>query len=36
MKYNFATMIKGLGGTSTNIDALDITSPIKDSAVYPQ
>lgn len=36
MKYNFATMIKGLGGTSTNIDAVDITSPIKDNAVYPQ
>ncbi len=36
MKYNFATMIKGLGGTSTNIDAVDITSPLKDSAVYPQ
>jgi manganese/iron transport system substrate-binding protein len=36
MKYNFATMINGLGGTSTNIDAVDITSPIKDNAVYPQ
>lgn len=36
MKYNYATMIKGLGGTSTNIDAVDITSPIKDNAVYPQ
>lgn len=36
MQYNFATMIKGLGGTSTNIDAVDITSPIPDSAVYPQ
>lgn len=36
MQYNFATMIKGLGGTSTAIDAVDITSPIKDNAVYPQ
>jgi ABC-type Zn uptake system ZnuABC Zn-binding protein ZnuA len=36
MKYNFATMINGLGGTSTNIDAVDITSPIEDNAVYPQ
>jgi manganese/iron transport system substrate-binding protein len=36
MKYNFATMINGLGGTSTNIDAVDVTSPIKDNAVYPQ
>jgi hypothetical protein len=29
-------MIKGLGGTSTNIDSVDITSPIMDNAVYPQ
>lgn len=36
MQYNFATMIKGLGGTSTAIDAVDITSPIQDNAVYPQ
>lgn len=36
MKYNYATMINGLGGTSTNIDAVDITSPIVDQASYPQ
>jgi ABC-type Zn uptake system ZnuABC Zn-binding protein ZnuA len=36
MQYNFATMIKGLGGTSTNIDSVDITSPFADNAVYPQ
>jgi len=36
MQYNFATMIKGLGGTSTAIDAVDITSPIQDNSVYPQ
>jgi hypothetical protein len=36
MKYNYATMIKGLGGTSTNIDAVDITSPVTDQASYPQ
>jgi manganese/iron transport system substrate-binding protein len=36
MKYNYATMIKGLGGTSTNIDAVDVTSPVVDQASYPQ
>jgi len=36
MKYNYATMVKGLGGTSTNIDAVDITSPVTDQASYPQ
>jgi hypothetical protein len=29
-------MITGLGGTATNLEALDITSSVKDSAVYPQ
>jgi ABC-type Zn uptake system ZnuABC Zn-binding protein ZnuA len=36
MKYNYITMITGLGGTATNLEALDITSSVKDSAVYPQ
>ena len=36
MKYNYITMITGLGGTATNLEAVDITSKIKDSAVYPQ
>jgi ABC-type Zn uptake system ZnuABC Zn-binding protein ZnuA len=36
MKYNYITMITGLGGTATNLEALDITSSVKDSAIYPQ
>jgi ABC-type Zn uptake system ZnuABC Zn-binding protein ZnuA len=36
MKYNFATMIKGLGGNPSTIEALDITLPVPDNAVYPQ
>ena len=36
MKYNYITMITGLGGTTKNLDAVDITSSVKDSAVYPQ
>lgn len=36
MQYNFATMIEGLGGQAPNIRAVDIASPITDSAEYPQ
>ena len=36
MKYDYTTMIKALGGTTTNLDALDITPRNPDSAVYPQ
>ena len=36
MKYNYVTMITGLGGTTTNLDAVDVSSSVKDSAVYPQ
>jgi manganese/iron transport system substrate-binding protein len=36
MKYDYSTMIAGLGGTSTTIDAIDVTSSIPDEAVYPQ
>jgi ABC-type Zn uptake system ZnuABC Zn-binding protein ZnuA len=36
MKYNYITMITGLGGTTTNLDAIDTTPSVKDSAVYPQ
>ena len=36
MKYNYITMITGLGGTASNLEAVDITSSVKDSAVYPQ
>ena len=36
MKYNYSTMVRGLGGTSEAIDAVDITLPVTDSATYPQ
>ena len=36
MKYNYATMIKGLGGQSPNIDAVVVESSVPDTAVYPQ
>jgi len=36
MQYNFATMIEGLGGEAPNVRAVDITSPIPDTADYPQ
>jgi ABC-type Zn uptake system ZnuABC Zn-binding protein ZnuA len=36
MKYNFATMIRGLGGTPSTIEALDITLDAPDTAQYPQ
>ena len=36
MQYNFATMIEGLGGQAANIRAFDITSPVADTADYPQ
>mgnify|MGYP000179124742 CR=1 FL=1 len=36
MKYNYITMINGLGGTTTNLQSVDITPTVKDSAVYPQ
>lgn len=36
MKYDYTTMIRALGGTTTNLDAVDITPKVKDSAVYPQ
>lgn len=36
MKYDYATMIAGLGGMPTNINAIDVTSDDPDSAVYPQ
>ncbi len=34
MKYNYATMIKGLGGQTWPIDAIDTTSPVPDTAEY--
>jgi ABC-type Zn uptake system ZnuABC Zn-binding protein ZnuA len=36
MKYNFQTMVSGLGGTPTQLDAITITRNTPDSAVYPQ
>ena len=36
MQYNFATMIEGLGGQAPTIRAIDITSPVPDTADYPQ
>ena len=36
MKYNYITMITGLGGTATNLESVNITPSVKDSAVYPQ
>ena len=36
MQYNFATLIEGLGGQAPNIRGFDITSPVADTADYPQ
>lgn len=36
MKYNFATMIRGLGGDPSTIEGLDITLSVPDTAEYPQ
>ncbi|HEV8024407.1 MAG TPA: metal ABC transporter substrate-binding protein [Candidatus Nanopelagicales bacterium] len=36
MQYNYATMIEGLGGEAPNVKAVDITSPVPDTADYPQ
>ena len=36
MKYNFRTMVAGLGGTPTQLDAIAITPNTSEGAVYPQ
>jgi ABC-type Zn uptake system ZnuABC Zn-binding protein ZnuA len=36
MRYNFQTMISGLGGTSPELDALDVADVAPDGAEYPQ
>ena len=36
MRYDYRTMVKGLGGTTTNLDALDTADVAPDSADYPQ
>lgn len=36
MRYNYETMVRGLGGTPTRLQALDISTTVPDTAVYPQ
>jgi ABC-type Zn uptake system ZnuABC Zn-binding protein ZnuA len=36
MRYNYRTMISGLGGMPTQLDALTLPPKTSDSAVYPQ
>lgn len=36
MRYDYVTMIKGLGGQATNLAAVDTTSSVPDNATYPQ
>jgi len=36
MKYDYITMVKGLGGTTTNLEAVNVSSNVPDQAVYPQ
>lgn len=36
MRYDYRTMIRGLGGTSTALDALDIADVAPDRSTYPQ
>lgn len=36
MRYDFSTMVKGLGGTPTELDKLDTADVVPDRAQYPQ
>jgi len=36
MRYDYTTMVKGLGGTTTALDAVDISDAAPDRAEYPQ
>lgn len=36
MRYDFRTMIRGLGGTTARLDALDVSDVAPDRAEYPQ
>ncbi len=36
MRYDYRTMVKGLGGTTTHLDALDTSDTVPDKADYPQ
>jgi hypothetical protein len=36
MKYNFATMIRGLGGDPSTIESISVDLEVPDTATYPQ
>ena len=36
MRYDYRTMVRGLGGTTAALDAVDVTPPSPDRAEYPQ
>ncbi len=36
MRYDYVTMIQGLGGTTPQLEALDVTDVVTDTADYPQ
>ena len=36
MRYDYVTMIQGLGGTTPQLDALDVSDVVPDTADYPQ
>lgn len=36
MKYNYMTMIQGLGGTTSNLETVEVAPAIPDNATYPQ
>ena len=36
MRYNYATMIAGLGGNPATLQAIDLSTNVPDTAVYPQ
>ena len=36
MRYDYRTMVKGLGGTTAHLDALDTSDVVPDKAYYPQ
>jgi len=36
MRYNYVTMITGLGGEAPELSALDVTPAVPDTATYPQ
>ncbi|HCK79731.1 MAG TPA: zinc ABC transporter substrate-binding protein [Actinobacteria bacterium] len=36
MRYDFTTMVTGLGGTATQLKTIPLTAPTTDEAVYPQ